>query len=62
MLKHTTKQIKPDKLQRLKKVKWQLAAVEKRDITDVSLIDEILEEGLSKLERRFGIEVKQEAV
>lgn len=61
MAKQTTKQIKPDKLDRLKKVKWDMAAVERRDISDVTLIDEILDEGLAIREERLA-KLKQNEV
>jgi hypothetical protein len=48
--------VKPDKLGRLKKVRRKQADVEDRDITDVGLLDEILEEGLTKRERKLGIQ------
>jgi len=44
-----------DKAVRLKKVRRELSAAEDRDLSDVSLIDEILEEGLTKRERKLGI-------
>lgn len=47
--------VKPDKLERLKKVRRKLADVEERDLSDVGLLDEILEEGLTKRERKHNI-------
>jgi len=44
-----------DKAERVKKVRRELAAVEDRDLSDTSLIDEILEEGLTKREKKLGI-------
>lgn len=45
-----------DKAVRVKKVRRELSAAEDRDLSDVALIDEILEEGLTKRERKLGIE------
>jgi hypothetical protein len=53
--KKTALAVKNDKLGRLKKVRRELAAVEDRDISDVGLLDEILDEGLSKRERKLGL-------
>jgi hypothetical protein len=53
--KKTAMAVKPGKLDRLKKVRRKLSDVEDRDLTDVGLLDEILEEGLSKRERKLGI-------
>lgn len=53
--KKTALAVKDDKLGRLKEVRRQTAASEKRDITDVGLLDEILDEGLTKRERKLGI-------
>jgi hypothetical protein len=53
--KKTALAIKDEKLVRLKKVRRDLASDEDRDLTDVGLLDEILEEGLSKRERKLGI-------
>jgi hypothetical protein len=44
-----------DKADRLKKVRRKLTGAEDRDLTEVGLIDEILEEGLAKRERKLGI-------
>lgn len=44
-----------EKKARVKKVKRELAVAENRDLTDTLLIDEILEEGLVKRERKLGI-------
>lgn len=54
--KKTALAIKDEKLGRLKEVRRKQAADENRDITDVGLLDEILEEGLKKRERKLGIE------
>lgn len=54
--KKTALAIKDDKLGRLKKVRRDMASAEDRDITDIGLLDEILEEGLSKRERKLGIQ------
>jgi hypothetical protein len=53
--KKTALAVKGDKLDRLKKVRRGLAANEDRDLSDVGLLDEILEEGLTKRERKLGI-------
>lgn len=45
-----------DKKPRLEKVRRKLSAAEDRDISEILLIDEILEEGLSKRERKLGIQ------
>lgn len=47
--------VKPGKLERLKKVRRKQADVENRDLSDVGLLDEILEEGLTIREQKFGI-------
>lgn len=44
-----------DKADRLKKVRRKLSGAEDRDLSEVGLIDEILEEGLSKRERKLGL-------
>lgn len=44
-----------DKKPRLEKVRRRLAAQEDRNISEILLIDEILEEGLTKRERKLGI-------
>jgi hypothetical protein len=44
-----------EKKARVKKVKRELAVAEDRDLTDTELIDEILEEGLTKREKKLGI-------
>lgn len=56
--KSTALAVKPDKLERLKKVRRGLAAVEDRDLSDVGLLDEILDEGLAKRERKLTASVK----
>jgi hypothetical protein len=53
--KRTALAVKDDKLVRLKKVRRDLASAESRDLTDVGLLDEILEEGLSNRERKLGL-------
>jgi hypothetical protein len=53
--KKTALAVKDEKLERLKKVRRTQAAVEDRDLSDVGLLDEILEEGLAKRERKLGI-------
>jgi hypothetical protein len=44
-----------DKKPRLEKVRRQLSAAEDRDLSEIALLDEILEEGLTKRERELGI-------
>jgi hypothetical protein len=44
-----------DKKPRLKKVRREIAKAEDRDLSEIGLIDEILEEGLAKRERKLGI-------
>jgi hypothetical protein len=53
--KKTALAVKPDKLGRLKKVRRKLSDVESRDLSDVGLLDEILDEGLAKREKKLGI-------
>lgn len=53
--KKTALAVKDEKLGRLKKVRRELAAVEDRDLSDVGLLDEILEEGLTKREKKLGL-------
>lgn len=47
--------VRNEKRLRLKKVRRELSVKEERDLTDTGLVDEILEEGLSKRERKLGI-------
>ena len=54
--KKTALAVKDETLDRLKKVRRAQAAAENRDISDVGMLDEILNEGLSKRERKFKIE------
>jgi hypothetical protein len=44
-----------DKKPRLEKVRRQLSAAEDRDLSEIGLIDEILEEGLAIREQKLGI-------
>jgi hypothetical protein len=44
---------------RLKKVRREIARAEDRDVSEIGLINEILEEGLTKRERKLGIEPNQ---
>lgn len=44
-----------DKKPRIEKVRRKLAAAEDRNVSEIGLIDEILEEGLTKRERKLGI-------
>jgi hypothetical protein len=44
-----------DKKPRLEKVRRYQAAAEDRDLSEIGLLDEILEEGLSKREHKLGI-------
>lgn len=53
--KKTALAVKNEKLGRLKKVRRELAAIEDRDLSDVGLLDEILEEGLTKREKKLGL-------
>lgn len=53
--KKTALAVKADKLSRLKKVRRKVADVEDRDLSDVGLLDEILEEGLTQREKKLGI-------
>lgn len=55
LAKKTALAVKEEKLLRLKKVRRNLASTEDRDLSDVGLLDEILEEGLTKRERKLGI-------
>jgi hypothetical protein len=55
MEKKTALAVKADKLSRLKKVRRKVADIEDRDLSDVGLLDEILEEGLTKREKKLGI-------
>jgi hypothetical protein len=41
--------------ERVKKVRRKLISAENRDLSDIGLINEILEEGLAKRERKLGI-------
>lgn len=47
--------VRNEKRLRLKKVRRELSFKEERDLTDTGLVDEILEEGLTKRERKLGI-------
>ena len=47
--------VRNEKRLRLKKVRRELAFKEERDLSDSGLVDEILEEGLAKRERKLGI-------
>lgn len=44
-----------DKKPRLEKVRRKLAAAEDRNLSEIALLDEILEEGLTKREKKLGI-------
>lgn len=44
-----------DKKPRIEKVRRKLAAAEDRDLSEIALVDEILEEGLTKRERKLGL-------
>jgi hypothetical protein len=44
-----------DKKPRIEKVRRKLAAAEDRDISEIGLVDEILEKGLTGLEQQLGI-------
>lgn len=45
-----------DKKPRIEKLRRRIIAAEDRNLSEAGLIDEILEEGLSKRERKLGIE------
>lgn len=47
--------IKLDKKERAAKIARQVAAIEDRRVSAAALVDEILEEGLTKRERKLGI-------
>lgn len=47
--------VRNEKRLRLKKVRRELSVREERDLTDTGLVDEILEEGLARRERKLGI-------
>lgn len=47
--------VRNEKRLRLKKVRRELSVREERDLTDTGLVDEILEEGLTRRERKLGI-------
>jgi hypothetical protein len=49
--------VRGDKRQRIKKVKRAYANAAERDMTDTGVLDEALEIGLTKLERKLGIAV-----
>jgi predicted amidophosphoribosyltransferase len=44
-----------EKKTRVKNVKRALAVLENRDVSDTLLVDEILEEGLTKREKKLGL-------
>lgn len=47
--------MRKDKKPRIERVRRKLSAIEDRDWTDIDLVDEILEEGLSKREKKLGL-------
>lgn len=47
--------VRNEKRLRLKKVRRETAVKEDRDLSDTGLLDEILDEGLTKRERKLGI-------
>jgi len=47
--------VRNEKRFRLKKVRREQSVKEDRDLTDTGLLDEILEEGLAKREKKLGI-------
>lgn len=47
--------VRNEKRLRLKKVRRELAVKEDRDISDTGLLDEIMEEGLSRREKKLGL-------
>jgi hypothetical protein len=48
--------IQQDKMERAGRVARRVAAIEDKKVSAASLVDEILDEGLSKRERKLGIE------
>jgi hypothetical protein len=54
-LKDENMRVRGDKRERIKNVRRKLAAVENRDLSDTALLDEILDEGLSRREKKLGI-------
>jgi hypothetical protein len=44
-----------DKKPRIKKVRRELAKAEDRDLSETQLVDEILNEGLTKREQKLGL-------
>ena len=52
-LKDENMRIRGDKRKRIKEAKRNLAAVENRDISDTSLLDEAVDKGLAIIERRI---------
>lgn len=54
-LKDENMRVRGEKRERIKIVRRKLAAVENRDLSDTALLDEILEEGLTKREKKLGI-------
>lgn len=53
MSKGTAVKIKAEKIERLKTVKRGLAVIEDRDITDVSMMDAVLDKGLTFFEEKI---------
>lgn len=47
--------VRNEKRLRLKKVRRELAVKEDRDISDTGLLDEIMEEGLTRREKKLGL-------
>ena len=47
--------VRKEKRPRIKNVRRELAYREQRDLSDTGLLDEILEEGLVRRERKLGI-------
>lgn len=48
--------VRKEKQARLKEVRRQLAYKEKRDLSDTGLLDEIMEEGLARRERKLRLQ------
>lgn len=54
--KGETLRLKEGRLERIKKVRRAIAAVEDRDLTDVGLLDEMILEGLKLREERKDLQ------
>lgn len=54
-LKDANMRVRGNKRSRVKEVRRQLAAVERRDLSDTEILDEVLEVGLPIFEKKLGI-------